>query len=158
VDDTICIGKYKRNEALQFKKILNMYEKASHEKTNLQKTKIYFLNYFEVSKKSITKIWGCKIDELSNKYLGMPLFVRRFKSQYWDVLVQKIQNKLIRWKEKCLSYEVKLVIIKSMLQSMPVYSAMVFKLPITISDKIDKICIRFLWLGDSKKEKITLVS
>lgn len=98
------------------------------------------------------------MDDLPTKYLGMPMYIRRLKTQYWDSLVQKVQNKLSRWKKKCLSYRGKLVLIKSVLQSIPVYNMMDFKLNITISDKIDKICNKFMWLGDLKKRKISLAS
>lgn len=51
VDDTFFIGREKREEAIKFKKILNLYKRASHQKVNIQKTKFYLLNYYEIIKK-----------------------------------------------------------------------------------------------------------
>jgi len=79
VDDTIFIGRVERGEAIQFKKVLNIYEKASYQKINFQKNKLYLLKCYEISKKRIIKVWGCKIDELPTRYLGMPLYIGRLK-------------------------------------------------------------------------------
>lgn len=122
-------------------------------KENIQKTKIYLLKCCETIKKWVTRVLSYKVDELPTRYLGMPFYVRRLKSRYWDTFVQKVQNKLIGWKVKCLTYARKIILIKIVLQSILVYSAMVFKLPINIYDKIDKICNRFLWSRDEEKTK-----
>lgn len=72
-------------------------------------------------KNKFIKVCGCKEDDIPIRYLGIPLYVGRLKAQYWDNLVQKIQNKLIGWKKKVLSYARKLILIKIVLQSILVY-------------------------------------
>ena len=58
VDDTILLGKAKDNEAIKFKQILFMYERASHQKVNIQKTKLYVLNSSMRNKKKLDNIKG----------------------------------------------------------------------------------------------------
>jgi len=75
VDDIIFIGRAKIEEAINFKKILNLYKTASHQKVNFQKTKLYLLNCFEIIKKQVTRVWNCKVHLFPTRYLGMPLYI-----------------------------------------------------------------------------------
>lgn len=112
VDDTNLIGKVFMQEAKRFKKILTYYEKASHQKINMSKTKIYAVNVSQHNTKQLVKIYNYQIGSFPKNYLGMSLFIGRMKKDYWEALLQKIRNKLSRWKEKILTYAVKLTLIK----------------------------------------------
>lgn len=58
------------------------------------------------------KIFGCITCELPSKYLGMPLFTRRIRSNFWDEILDKINKKIVGWKGKTLSYVAKNLLIK----------------------------------------------
>lgn len=55
-------------------------------------------------------------------YLGCPLYVGRKKAEYFDILLSKIVKRLNGWQDKLLSYGGKTVLIKSILQSLPIYT------------------------------------
>lgn len=95
-------------------------------------------------KKKISKIWDYSELAPPISYLGMLFFVERLKIQFCNSLIHEIQNKLIGWKEKTLNYTRRLTLIKTILQSIPIYLAMVFKVPIYVCNKIDQIFIRFI--------------
>lgn len=90
----------------------------------------------------------------------MPLFVGRIKALYWHTLVDIVKSKLMGWKNKTLSYARRLCLIKHTLQSIPIYLALIFKIPIALASKIYIICRDFLWSGanEEKKKKFSLVS
>ena len=69
------------------------------------------------------------------------------KCSAWKPVVEKIQNRLTSWKTKILSRAGRLRLIKSVLNSLPVYYMSMFKMPKTIAQKIVNIQRRFFWGG-----------
>lgn len=60
VDDTILIGQAKESEARQFKQILSLYERGSHQRVNLSKIKLFLLNSIMRKKRKLAAIIRCK--------------------------------------------------------------------------------------------------
>lgn len=55
MDDTILLYQAKESEAKIFKQVLTMYERASHQKVNMKKSKLYVLNALAREKKEISQ-------------------------------------------------------------------------------------------------------
>ncbi|GJU01500.1 RNA-directed DNA polymerase, eukaryota, reverse transcriptase zinc-binding domain protein [Tanacetum coccineum] len=88
------------------------------------------------------------IDEfgkLPMKYLGVPLITKRLGIKNCKVLVDKVRDRISNWKNKCLSYDGRLQLIASILESIQVYWCTVFLLPKAILKKIDNLLKCFLW-------------
>ncbi|CAN1816595.1 Putative ribonuclease H protein At1g65750 [Linum perenne] len=62
--------------------------------------------------------------------------------------------RLDTWKAKFLSFGGRLVLIKSVLSSLPVYYLSLFKAPSSVITSLERIQNRFLWSGVSEIEKI----
>lgn len=84
VDDTILIGKATKQEAKKYKQILSTYEKASHQRIDTSKTKLFGLNLFDKKTKQLARIFSCQIGDLPTTYLGLPLFNGRLTKNYWE--------------------------------------------------------------------------
>nr|GEW99994.1 hypothetical protein [Tanacetum cinerariifolium] len=68
--------------------------------------------------------------------------------------IGKLPNKVKNWKNKSLSYARRLQLIAVVLESIHVYSASVFLLPITVINEINKLLKGFLWnQGETAKGK-----
>lgn len=128
------------------------------QKINLQKTNLFVLNSQKAKKSKLARIIGCKSSKLPSVYLGMPFFEGRIKASYWEILINKIQRRLAGWKSKILSYVGRLNLIKHTLLSIPIYLALVFKIPTSTVNKIDRLCREFLWSGKEGKKKFALVA
>jgi hypothetical protein len=77
----------------------------------------------------------------------------------WDFLLEKIENKLKGWQGSILSLGGRLVLLNSVMSSVPLYWMTVYRVPITIRKKIDKLRRRFLWFGGSSvKKKLSPIS
>jgi hypothetical protein len=55
------------------------------------------------------------------KYLGIPAYVGRSKNNIFQNIVDKIRSKLKGWKERCLSFVGRAILIKAVAQATPTY-------------------------------------
>ncbi|PNX66913.1 cysteine-rich receptor-like protein kinase, partial [Trifolium pratense] len=74
-------------------------------------------------------VMNCKHGRLPFLYLGLPIGGDLRKLQFWYPLVDRIRNRLSGWKCKNLSVGGRLVLLKSVLSSIPVYFLSFFKAP-----------------------------
>ena len=80
------------------------------------------------------------------KYLGFHLKPCRYLIKDWDWLIAKVEKRVTNWSYRWFSKGGKLILIKFVLESIPVYW-MHFWIPLTVIEKIRKICFKFLWSG-----------
>ncbi|XP_059315761.1 uncharacterized protein LOC132066472 [Lycium ferocissimum] len=99
----------------------------------------------------VAQLTGFSRDDFPFKYLGCPIFHTRKKKMYYNDLIKKVKDNLQNWKGKLMSFGGKAVLIKSVLQSMPMYllSAMVPK-KYTIQE-LHRIFARFYWSSMEEK-------
>nr|XP_029151527.1 uncharacterized protein LOC114925926 [Arachis hypogaea] len=81
-------------------------------------------------------LWGCKEDTLPVKYLGVPLGANPRLVKTWKPIIDKVEEKLSLWKAKVLSKAEKLVLIKSVLNSLLVYYLSLYKMPKAVAEKL----------------------
>jgi len=81
--------------------------------------------------------------------------MRKFTS--WQPIIEKIQQRLATWKASCLTRPGKLVLIKAVLSSLPVYYLSLFRMPKRVAHEINKIQRRFLWSGKNESKASALV-
>lgn len=88
------------------------------------------------------------------KYLGFLLNPKDYQKKDWDWLVAKIEKRLNLWSHGWISRVGRLVLIKSILEAIPIYKASMSWIPKGILEKIRWICFSYLWQG--KKERKVL--
>lgn len=66
-------------------------------------------------------ILGRVVTPLPTSYLGLPLGAKSSSSLIWNKVLEKLGSKLAHWKCNYLSYGGKLILLKSVLASMPNY-------------------------------------
>ena len=82
-------------------------------------------------------------------YLGMSLEAPRKSPSIWNSILEKIEQKLAKWKKLYLLKDARLTLLRSMLSSLPTYFLSLFTIPTHVANKIEKMQRDFLW-GDSK--------
>ncbi|KAK2639207.1 hypothetical protein Ddye_027002 [Dipteronia dyeriana] len=90
-------------------------------------------------------------------YLGLSLGSRPSSEGVWVSVVSNIEKRLSPWKRKFLSKGGHLVLIKSVLNSIPTYFMSVFRMPIGVVNKIERLQRSFLWGDGIEKRKIHAV-
>ncbi|CAN1778943.1 Putative ribonuclease H protein At1g65750 [Linum perenne] len=102
----------------------------------------------------LADVFGCELAHLPTRYLGLPLGVKASSGLPWAPVIEKAEKRLGNWKAKLLSSGARLVLIKSVLASLPTYHLSLFKAPIRVINSLEKIQRRFLWEGTSEHKRI----
>lgn len=144
VDDIIIFFAWGHEDLQVIKLILYPFEGASGLTINYSKSCLYSISYGFRPNANLTAILNCARDCLSLTYLGAPLLGKRPRRQDWLNLILKVRTKLTSWKAIYLSLGSQLTLINSTLSSIRSYWMPVFKLPVWISNEIDKIRRDFL--------------
>ena len=90
------------------------------------------------------------------KYLGFFLKPIGYNLKYWSWLIKKIVWKVKIWSGRFLSLGGKLVLIRSVLQGIPVFWFSLFKVPRYILRAMRRYIFRFLWAGNTTGGKYYL--
>ena len=90
-DDNIFFYKGNPKECQELKLILCRYEEASSQKINTDKSSVFFSpNTSQDIKDEIFNILGPMQDSKHTKYLGLPSFIGRSKTQVFSILKERI--------------------------------------------------------------------
>lgn len=90
--------------------------------------------------------------QFSFKYLGCHIYVGRKKICYFEEMVARIIKRISGWQGRMLSYGGKIIIIKNILQSLPLYTLCAMSPQKLLLDSLRNFT-RFLWgsYGDKNK-------
>ncbi|KAL4283563.1 hypothetical protein GQ457_16G029270 [Hibiscus cannabinus] len=136
------------------KRVLRVFELASGLQLNLKKCRIFGINIPD----SVTSDWaavvGCDVGHFPAEYLGLPLGPKRNSIALWDPVVAKFSTRLASWKANSLSFGGRLVLLKSVLSSLPIYYLSILQLPSSVYKKLQSLMSNFLWGSSSEKRKI----
>jgi len=158
VDDTMLMGHASVQEAKAIKAVLHLFSQASGLDINVDKSQIFFFNTPGITKRNILRILGFQGSSLPSKYLGAPLSESTLKKVSWQELLEKIRQKLASWTFRSLNLASRLILVKSVLQSMPTYLFSVLGAPKGILKEIRALQRTFLWGKNQEKPKWSLVS
>ena len=123
--------------------------KASGMIINEDKSSFFYFGLTKSELISIQNIFSFNVEkiEYGMKYLGFHLKPCRYLKKDWDWLITKVEMRIKNWSFRWLSKVGKLILVKSVLESIPVYW-MHFWIPVGILERIRKICFKFLWSGN----------
>jgi hypothetical protein len=90
------------------------------------------------------------------KYLGIPIHFRRLKNGEWKPIEDRFERKLSSWIGKFLSYGDRLILINSVLSSLPMFLLSFLEIPKGVRKRLDFFRSRFFWQSDGHKKKYRL--
>ena len=161
MDDTLLLGAATPYTARKFKFELDTYRSCSGSEINYNKSKIFGWNCSPLDMLEISRIMGMEGSTTWDtfSYLGIPIFRAGPKVAHWLPLLDKLKNKIHAWGANWLNKAGKVVLMNSVLTSLPIYQCSVLLSPKTITNKVNELIRRFLWEGGRNCEKkIHLVS
>jgi hypothetical protein len=88
--------------------------------------------------------------------LGIPIHFRKLKNGEWKPVADHFEVKLGSWIGKLLSYGDILILINSVLTSLPMLLLSFFEIPVEVRKRLDYFRSRFFWQRDGHKRKYRL--
>ncbi|KAK2649652.1 hypothetical protein Ddye_017141 [Dipteronia dyeriana] len=157
-DDTILFLEPKVYHLINLRKLLRFFEMVSGLKVNFSKSCIA-----KVGKKvRVDTRWDralrCKIVSFPIVYLGLPLCGNPNLKSFWNPVVEKIERRLAPWKVRFLTKCGRLVLIKAVFLSIPMFYMSVLRMPIGVTLKIEKLQRKFFWGDGIEKRKIHTIN
>ncbi|KAE8704873.1 hypothetical protein F3Y22_tig00110435pilonHSYRG00103 [Hibiscus syriacus] len=157
-DDLIIFSKGSIRELRNIRRVLLIYELLVGLKLNLGKSRIFGINVEEGELTNWAEVIGCSVGYLPSEYLGLPLGYKRNSVAMWDPIVARFNAKLSGWIANSLSIAGRVVLVKSVLCSLPVYFMSMFRIPAAVILKLNSIMASFLWGDSIDKKKIHWVN
>jgi len=146
-DDTIILCEKSWANIRAIQAILLLFEDLSGLKVNLSKSLLVGINVHGSWLSEAATVLNCKVGSILFVYLGLPIRGNPSRLVFWEPLISRIRSRLSGWKSKHLSLGGRLVLLKSVLSSLPVYALSFFKAPSGIVSSMESILNNFFWGG-----------
>ncbi|XP_060216654.1 uncharacterized protein LOC132644113 [Lycium barbarum] len=145
-DDTIIFSSSCEISLGLIMNVLKNYEQASGQLINKSKSSIYLHDRVdnEVFQK-VERITGIARKNFPLMYLGCPIFYARPQMSFYSELISKVRNRLQGWKGKLLSFGGRAILLKHVLQAMPMHLLSAIDPPSFVIEKLHKIFAQLFW-------------
>jgi len=114
-------------------------------KINFHKSELFVYGAAMDFQMEFSQIFGCDVGTLPFCYLGIPMWHRRLGNMDWKHVEERIQKRLSGWKSKLLSVGGHLVLINSVLSSLPIFMLSFFGILNEVLKRLDFYRSRFFW-------------
>jgi exonuclease III len=113
-DDSIIFMKVNEASALKLQSILRLYEGASGQMINKEKSAVMFSKgTSNAAKRRFLSVLEISAEAYNERYLGLPIYLGRSKSKAFGFLLEKVWKKIQGWKERFLSKAGKEILVKA---------------------------------------------
>ncbi|XP_026450966.1 uncharacterized protein LOC113351131 [Papaver somniferum] len=130
-DDLIMFLDDSEEQVTTLKNLLIAYEMVSGLKVNFKKSSLVAIGNAQFAN-SCALSFGCPVVQFSLNYLGIPIGSKSKSVTVWEVILQKFQKRLRNWQRRYLSKGGRLILIKHVLCSLPIYYLSLFQIPASI--------------------------
>ncbi|CDP18963.1 unnamed protein product [Coffea canephora] len=97
---------------------------------------------------------GFREQRLPIRYLGVPLTKGRVSCVLFDGLLTRLRQRLFHWSSKLLSTGGKIVLIRHVLNSIPLHLLQVLQPPNAVLVALGRICNAFLWDRNTTEKRV----
>jgi hypothetical protein len=153
-DDTLFLGEATVANLWSIKAILRGFELASGLKVNFGKSKVIGVNVSGEFLGVAERFLHCSRASLPFTYLGLPVGANARKLSTWQPLINTISRKLGSWNNRWISMGGRVVLINSILNSIPIFFLSFMKMPVKVWKEVVKIQRKFLWGGVSTQRRV----
>ncbi|GJW64589.1 RNA-directed DNA polymerase, eukaryota, reverse transcriptase zinc-binding domain protein [Tanacetum coccineum] len=134
------------------------FERASGLSINLSKSKLMGLAVSIEKVEEVTRHIGCGILNTPFSFLGSKVGGCMSRIKSWDEVIDKMVNRLSKWKMKTLSIGGRLTLLKAVFGSMPIYHMSIFKVPMLVLQRMESIRCHFFNGNDLDSKRSIWVS
>ena len=156
-DDTVIFLDHNLEMARNMKALLCVFEKLSGLKINFHKSEIFCFGQAKECENDYSELFGCRVGTFPFRYLGLPMHYKKLRNSDWKTIEERFEQRLSGWKGKLLSVGGRLVLINSVLSSLPMFMLSFFAIPKGVLKKLEYFRSRFFWQNDQHKKKYHLI-
>ncbi|KAJ0550751.1 putative RNA-directed DNA polymerase [Helianthus annuus] len=157
-DDALILGEWSKENIEKTVRLLRVFYLCSGLKINIKKSLLFGIGVDGQEATEMANILGCKTGEFPFDYLGIKVGANMNKSCHWEPVIETVKRRLASWKANTLSMGGRLVLVKSVLASLPVYYLSLYKAPVIVINQLEKLMRNFLWAGSSENKKMSWVA
>ncbi|MFS7931420.1 putative RNA-directed DNA polymerase [Helianthus anomalus] len=157
-DDAIIIGEWSKVNIENVVRILRCFRICSELKINLAKCSLFGLGVESVEIEEMAYIVRCSVGALPFKYLGVIVGANMNRVSNWKSVYDVFDARLSKWKSLCLSIGGRVVLIKSVLQSLPGYYFSIYRAPVTVIKDLESKIKKFLWSNTEGRKSMHWVN
>lgn len=144
-DDTIIFVEDSVESIEGVKKVLQCFQLISGLKINFEKSEILAHKTCRETQLKGAKVLGCQIGSWPMKYLGVPIGFSCKRKVFWEPLVKNFKRKLAQWKAESLNQAGRLILVKAVMDNLPIYWLNLHKIPTSVCERLERIRRDFIW-------------
>ncbi|KAJ0911011.1 putative RNA-directed DNA polymerase [Helianthus annuus] len=153
-DDVMLLGTWEDESVININRLMRCFFLISGLKINLHKSCLYGIGTTPAENNYMSTLLGCNHGSLPFVYLGLKVGGNMNRYHNWLPVIETFQNRLSLWKATTLSIGGRLTLIKSVIDSLPLYYFALYQAPGNVIDKLEKLRRRFLWGGTDVRSKM----
>lgn len=159
-DDLMLMGQADLQEVQSYVEILGRFGAKSGLMVNPEKSILWFSGRCdEECKEAVLHALKAKMADAGEKYLGAIIDTHKgVNDRTNDLLLEKFSGRFAGWRMNLLSHAGRLALIKSTLQSIPVYYMTISLLPNKITNSLTALTRKFSWGKIGKDRYLSLIS
>ncbi|KAJ0918837.1 putative RNA-directed DNA polymerase [Helianthus annuus] len=131
-DDSIFIGEWEENNLKNLKRILRIFYLVSGLKVNPRKSQLFGIGVNEEEVSNLASTFNFKAGNLPFTYLGLKVGANMNRITNWKEVIDTFNKRLSNWKARLLSFAGRVVLVKSVLGSLPNYYLSLYKCPLSV--------------------------
>jgi hypothetical protein len=152
-DDTIIMLPAEAEQLQVLKEVLKEYTDFTGLKVNYHKSSLIPINISQVEAETLSTEIQCNIASMPFPYLGIPMGTTKPTIRDLSPLTDRIERRLTA-SASFLSYGDRLILVNSVLSSMPIHFLSTLDIPDGVIDVIDKARRNCLWRKRKDDEKV----
>ncbi|GKA57981.1 RNA-directed DNA polymerase, eukaryota, reverse transcriptase zinc-binding domain protein [Tanacetum coccineum] len=156
-DDAVFVGQWSEGNINSLVHVLDCFNLVSGLKINMKKSKIMGMHVKSDKVNTAATKLGCLVLKVPFTYLGSKVGGVMSKFTAWSEVVDRVKNRLSKWKMNTLSIGGRLTLLKSVLGSMPIFHMSLFKVPSGVLNILESIRSHFFNGHDTNSKKASWV-
>jgi len=132
------------------KRILEDFSAATGLTINFHKSTFVPMHVDDTTSAELAEILGCSVSSFPQTYLGLPLSPHKLKFADYQPLLFSFDRYLAGWKARLPSTGGRIVLVNSVLGSLPIFYMSSILLPKKVVEALDAKRRAFLWTGEEQ--------